>query len=209
MRLLLTLISGIAWTFVYVDGVRIGIKDKSYAMPIWALGLNFAWEVIHSFFSGIHLGLAPQTIINILWAIFDIGLIITYFRYGHKYVKKSKKDFMTEGIGILIVCFMIQVVFILEFDLLNAATYSAFLQNLLMSILFVELLKKRQSSEGQTMLIAWSKFIGTLAPTFLHGVFGVYEQVAPSHFVLIIGFLIAAYDLIYIFQLDQKKRSVG
>jgi hypothetical protein len=40
----LMLLSGIAWSIVYVDAIRIGIKDRSYAMPFWALALNIAWE---------------------------------------------------------------------------------------------------------------------------------------------------------------------
>ena len=37
MENFLTLLSGIAWTVVYIDAIRIGIKDKSYAMPLFAL----------------------------------------------------------------------------------------------------------------------------------------------------------------------------
>jgi hypothetical protein len=44
MDLLLTALSGIAWTIVYVDSIRIGLTQKTYAMPIAALGLNIAWE---------------------------------------------------------------------------------------------------------------------------------------------------------------------
>jgi hypothetical protein len=41
---LLTLISGLAWTIVYIESIRVGFRDKAYAMPIAALALNFAWE---------------------------------------------------------------------------------------------------------------------------------------------------------------------
>jgi hypothetical protein len=44
MVLLLTVLSGIAWTIVYIDSIRVGFKQKTYAMPIAALGLNIAWE---------------------------------------------------------------------------------------------------------------------------------------------------------------------
>ncbi|HAK1573060.1 TPA: hypothetical protein H1082_001961, partial [Listeria monocytogenes] len=48
MTLFLTLLSGIAWTIVYIELIRNGIKHKTYAMPLFALSLNFAWEVIYS-----------------------------------------------------------------------------------------------------------------------------------------------------------------
>ena len=48
MVLFLTIVSGLAWTVVYVDAIRIGFKDRSYAIPAAALALNFAWEAIYA-----------------------------------------------------------------------------------------------------------------------------------------------------------------
>ena len=33
MILFLTIVSGLAWTVVYADAIRIGFKDRSYAIP--------------------------------------------------------------------------------------------------------------------------------------------------------------------------------
>jgi len=44
MVTLLTALSGIAWTIVYIDSIRVGFMQRTYAMPIAALGLNIAWE---------------------------------------------------------------------------------------------------------------------------------------------------------------------
>jgi hypothetical protein len=44
MVLPLTVLIGIAWMIVYIDSIRVGFKQKTYAMPIAALGLNIAWE---------------------------------------------------------------------------------------------------------------------------------------------------------------------
>jgi hypothetical protein len=78
--------------------------------------------------------------------------------------------FYTWGIVGLAAAFIIQYSFIVEFGLLMGAVYSAFLQNLLMSILFITMSVQRGTSEGQTMLIAVSKWIGTAAPTVLMGI---------------------------------------
>ena len=48
MNLFLVLLSGVCWSIVYIELIRNGFKDKTYAMPLFALGLNFAWEVIYS-----------------------------------------------------------------------------------------------------------------------------------------------------------------
>ncbi|EPH77716.1 hypothetical protein D929_00041 [Enterococcus faecalis 02-MB-P-10] len=48
MELFLTLISGSSWTMVYIISIYKGFKDKTYAIPLFALGANFFWEVIYS-----------------------------------------------------------------------------------------------------------------------------------------------------------------
>ena len=37
MTLFLTVLSGLAWTVVYVEAIRIGLRDRSYAIPAAAL----------------------------------------------------------------------------------------------------------------------------------------------------------------------------
>ena len=44
---ILIVISGICWSAVYIDSIRIGFKQKTYCMPLFALGLNIAWEGIY------------------------------------------------------------------------------------------------------------------------------------------------------------------
>jgi hypothetical protein len=41
---LLTVLSGIAWTILYIDSICVGFKKKTYAIPVAAPGLNMAWE---------------------------------------------------------------------------------------------------------------------------------------------------------------------
>lgn len=42
MEMFLTLLSGVGWSFVYIECICLGIKQKTYAMPFFALALNFA-----------------------------------------------------------------------------------------------------------------------------------------------------------------------
>jgi hypothetical protein len=81
-----------------------------------------------------------------------------------------------------------------------AARYSAFQQNLLMSILFISMFVARRGSEGQSLLLAVAKWIGTLAPTIL---FGVLED---SFFILTLGVFCSVFDLLYIGLLLWDRR---
>ena len=42
-------LSGIFWVITYIDGIRIGFRQKTYAIPFFALGLNLAWEALYSY----------------------------------------------------------------------------------------------------------------------------------------------------------------
>lgn len=193
MNTSLTLLSGIAWTLVYIDAIRIGLKDKTYAMPLFALALNLGWEALYAYHS-LSSGPSLQGIINACWALFDIGIVYTYFRYGRRYWPQafSAGVFVGWSVLVFVVAFVLQLIFFYEFGGHAGARYSAFLQNLLMSVLFINLLVSRKGTEGQTLLIAVAKWIGTLAPTIL---FGVMEQ---SWFIAALGVFCSVFDLIYI-----------
>lgn len=202
-------LSGIAWTIVYIASIRVGIRDKSYAMPLWALALNLAWEILHATLGFRAVGLTLQISINFVWFLLDLGLLYTFFRFGRKYFPAHLHPawFFTWGTVVLASAFIIQYLFIYEFGLWMGAIYSAFLQNLLMSVLFIVMLMQRGSSDGQTLLIAISKCIGTLAPTIFMGVLGINGYMEASRFVLVIGGLILVFDLVYIWLLAKTKQE--
>jgi hypothetical protein len=88
--------------------------------------------------------------------------------------------------------FAVQLLFLAHFGAHDASRYSAFLQNLLMSGLFIAMLIARRGVRGQSLTIAVAKWIGTLAPTIL---FGALEG---SVFILGVGLLCSVFDLVYI-----------
>jgi len=90
------------------------------------------------------------------------------------------------------VSFAVQLLFLTKFGAHDASRYSAFLQNALMSGLFVQMAIARRGLRGQTLAIAVAKWLGTLAPTIL---FGVIEG---SSFILGLGILCSVFDLVYI-----------
>ena len=65
------------------------------------------------------------------------------------------------------------------------AKYSAFLQNLLMSVMFINMYIRRGTMEGQSLLLAYAKWIGTLAPTIIFGIldYKIYSYYYVVYFV--------------------------
>jgi len=210
LSMILVLVSGISWSIVYLAAIKVGIKDKIYAIPFWALALNFAWEVLHGIFGLAEIGFSAQSIINILWALLDCGILYTFFKYGatESPTFLNKRVFISFSVVGILISFVVQYAFIHEFTLVLAGAYSAYLQNLLMSVLFITMLMKRKSSKGQNLCIAFFKWIGTLAPTILFGVIGVAELGGrPNQFVLILGVLICIIDIVYIYLLWLTQKT--
>jgi hypothetical protein len=215
-KVLLIIISGICWTIVYIDGIRIGFRDKSYAIPFYALALNLAWEALYTYHGFRINGVDAQNIFNAAWLTFDIGILYTYFRFGHRYWRAFPDQppaiaggtpfaFVGWSVLGLITAFAVQYAVIREFGVAKGAAYSAFPQNLIMSILFIAMLARRGSREGQSLLIAVSKWIGTLAPTILFGVIGQGGFPRGSFLILTVGLFCSVFDVIYIWLLAKAK----
>ncbi|MFE9565700.1 hypothetical protein ACFYM0_31840 [Streptomyces sp. NPDC006487] len=199
MELFLTLVSGVAWTLVYAEAIRVGLRDRTYAMPVAALALNFAWESTYAV-NDVRTGLSAQGVVNVVWALADIVIVYTYLRYGRAELPGfvTRPLFAAWTVLLFASAFAVQWLFLAHFGAHDASRYSAFLQNLLMSGLFIALYASRRGPLGQSLVIAVAKWIGTLAPTFL---FGVVED-AP--FILGLGLMCAVFDLAYIVLLARN-----
>jgi hypothetical protein len=193
----LTLISGISWTIVYIDIINRGFKDKTYGMPLFALAFNITWEFIFGFLVGD--GFSLQKVVNSVWFILDAVIVYTYFKYGRKEFPKTVENFFIPWSVIAFIVGFITLYFThLEFEGFWGARYSAFAQNLMMSVLFIGMLVRRNNVDGQSMYIAIFKWLGTLAPTIQ-----MYLQTG-SMLILILGIGIFLYDVIYMGMLYQK-----
>jgi hypothetical protein len=208
LKLFLTIVSGICWTLVYLDGIRLGIRDRSYAIPFYALALNITWELLQTFY-GFQTAITAQTVINAVWFIFDLGILFTFFKYGRKYFPESlpASGFLIWSLLGLFVAFWVEFAFVREFGIAVGAGYSAFLQNLLMSVLFINMLIRRGNREGQSLTIAVSKWLGTLAPTILFGVLGEGGFPNGSVLILTLGIFCSVFDLLYIWMLLRMRPS--
>lgn len=207
MDLFLTLVSGVAWTVVYVEAIRVGLRDRTYAMPVAALALNFAWETTYAFYEFHNSGVTAQGVVNVVWAVADLVIVYTYLRYGRAELPGfvTRPAFAVWSVLVFASAFAVQWLFVAHFGTHEASRYSAFLQNLLMSGLFIALYAGRRGRRGQSLVMAVAKWLGTLAPTFL---FGVLED-AP--FILGLGLLCAVFDLAYVALLarDPAGRADG
>ena len=159
LKLFLKVASGVFWMLVYLLIIIKGFRDKTFGMPLIALGANISWEFIYSF---IYPHEIVQNIINILWFLFDVIILYQVLKYGKNDNSKiSRNKFLI--FGIIILCFFAVYTITIEFNDMQGK-YSAFPQNLLMSILFIVMLNRRNNLSEQSIYIAVFKMLGTLFP---------------------------------------------
>ncbi len=200
----LKVICGVCWTIAYLAMIRKGFAEKTYGMPAIAIFFNISWEFIFAFIMpfvyGVDMGV--QLPINIIWFLCDGLILFTYFLYGRKYFPKGidRKWFLPSIVLGLAVAFPFVLLMSLQFsDYIGM--YAAFIQSLMMSVLFIDMLVKRGSAEGQSMVIAVSKGIGTFAMTVF------FFLKFQNTLVLYLGIAAAVFDLLYIVLLYDTIRA--
>jgi hypothetical protein len=204
MQTIILTIGGIFWILTYLFIIHKGFKDKTYGMPLIALCANISWEFIFSF---ILPHSPPQLFVDYLWFGLDCVIVFQFFRYYKNELKNLSKLKVCTVFGLLIVsAFSIILSEAILLDDINGV-YTAFGQNLLMSILFVYMFFRRgRGLRGQSIFIAVFKMVGT-GLTSLH--FYFYEPISQSSsFVLpSIFFSILFFDLLYVLLVAKAYRK--
>jgi hypothetical protein len=142
--------SGVLWTITYLLIVRRGFLDHTYGMPLVALCANLSWEFI--FPQG-----PVQRPVNIVWFSLDLIILYQLLRFGPREFPRLQKRLFYGMVALaLLTAFFAVVSVTLEFEDYDGA-YSAFGQNLMMSVLFIVMLHSRGSLRGQSLSIALTK----------------------------------------------------
>lgn len=193
--------SGICWTLTYLLIIRRGIFDLTYGMPAAALFANLAWETIYSF---ILPHSAPQVIVDRIWFAFDVLILLQYLRFGSviRRVQKTWTFYMEFILGFGITCLLI--LFLSDALKDKYGAYAAFGQNLMMSVLFIVMLRERKSIDGQSIYIATFKMLGTLLASI-----AFYTQTkiySHSHLMQLLFVGIFIYDLLYTIGLYKELK---
>lgn len=204
---LLVLLGGLSGIVLYAEAARVGLRDKSYAIPVWAIGLNFSWAIIHTLLAGKIEGASLPVLIIAVRIALDCVVLYTWFKSGGRHFPENPGErwFVPWSLLVIAVSFVLHSAAIMQLGIYPGLASTAFLQNLVMSLLFIAMLARRKRRKAQSMIIAFAKLTGSLASTILYGVLGVETLDGPSDLLLVIGSLCCLFDLIYIALLSQAK----
>jgi hypothetical protein len=200
---MLTIISGLGWAVAYALIIWRGFREKTYGMPLAALGVNLSWELVFS------LWIRPPNTdewvwlwigINVVWLVLDIIILMQVLRYGPNEKWPSQEFFY--GTVVVVLFFGLAGVLAVTYQLHDwEGQYASFADNLMMSILFINMLYHR-GIRGQSLYIALSKLIGTLA---VGAMYLANDPTAPLQWYLSLSALF--FDGLYVALLYRQIRG--
>lgn len=198
----------IFWCVTYIECIRIGIKEKTYCMPLLALCMNFCWEALSLVDYCLCGGENASTyVLYGAWTILDIGIVVTYIVYGKQELLRDLKRLKNRKIdGVQFVIYSLGVFFLILAIILtmyytmdNWKMYFVFPNNVIMSILFIVMYYIRGGKRGQSVSIAIAKCIGTLCAT-------ITMILAGQLFGVVLGGICLLLDIAYIVILAQHPK---
>ena len=218
----------IAWIVAYAGIIWRGFADDTFGMPVTALAANLSWEFVYGFVIDPFGDYIHN--FSIVWFLVDLVIAWQAWKHGRRdfaspFVRKNFRTLFTSAVGIALPITYLAFVEFRDPD----GEYTGFGVNLLMSILFVAMLDRRDSVAGQSMYIAVSKWLGTLLawvataltvttspkqplPTswraFLSGSFG-HRDYPLTPLINVIYWVTFVVDAVYTVQLGRRLRAAG
>jgi hypothetical protein len=202
VELLLFSVGCYMWVIVYFIYIRNIIKYKFIEMPVFAAASNFAWEFVWGF-------IPPPTDMGLLivwayriWFFIDIFIFYGVLKYGYKQISTSAlipylvplKIITAVAWGFIYYFFKVQ-----GFDTVIGAN-SAYIAQILISILYVQLILKQKDISMFSYSVAWLKMIGSgLIAIFM------FVHYADNHLLHTLCVLSVTLDIAYIIIFIRKR----
>lgn len=192
----------VLWLVCYIDTLIDIRKKQSINIPVGCVITNYGWEISAALFFVPDMGLL-LVIAYWAWMLFDTFIFASTFKYGYKqmmvpFFKKNAHYFIILGI---LISFSTQATYMVKGFDIPMAPISGDIINLYMSAAFLYLLFI-PNYQGNSMVTAWSKFLGT-------GIINVmfYTKYPDNYFLVAIGISIAILDILYIWLLYRKNHQ--
>lgn len=187
------------WCIAYCLALIRGWKDKTHAIPLPAILINVVWEMLACTLYREYSPIGP--FMPAVWLLLDFGILLQAVLYSpREFPHLNGLAFSSLVMGGLVAGF---AVFYLAHVKNIPYIWSAFPQNLMMSILFVRMLTTRNNLRGQSIYIAVFKYLGSACAIML--------AMQASTLPLLYGVTFAAilvFDLLYLVLLFIRMKQL-
>lgn len=190
------------WVVAYVVIIRDIRRYQFVGMPAIAGAGNFGWEFVWTFIFSTDMGLIAKWSYH-AWFLIDIYIFWKLIQYGDKQgwapsIKKVYRPMIIASAVAFGVLFWLYRISGHQDYGIGALT--AYMDNFLMSVLFLFMLSRLDDVRGLAPSVAWMKMIGTGTNT----VFMILHFPA-DHFLHALGIGLFICDVIYIVWLRRKR----
>jgi hypothetical protein len=198
----LQLAAGVLWTLAYALIIRRAALDRAPGMPMTAMCINIAWETYYSFVSPHP---PPQRYVDWAWLLLDVVIVAQFLRYGRGEHERALPRWTFLPVLGFTLAMAFWGVAAAEHDLHDRdGMYSAFGDDMLMSLLFLRMLFRRRDVRGQSLYIALAKLVGSACVC----VVGYHEH--PERQLLCVFYAgLLVFDVAYALLLARRSRQLG
>ena len=200
----------VGWVVAYVAIVRNALRNRFLEIPAGAVVANIAWEFVWGFLYPNELGRAFSWGYRI-WFFFDLAIVYLLFKYGHKQIGTGDEttssgaapaaDRLAELRAVFrpacafgIAAWAVAIYFFVgECYDTGYGAISGYILNTMMSALYVVIILRHGRLYDFSLLVAWSKMLGTALLT----VFNFVVQ-WTNPYLLFLCLMTLALDLLYI-----------
>lgn len=184
----------LAWAPAYVAVVIIALRHKVLEIPMVAATSNVTWEFLWGFVFKQDMGPGLQFIYRGA-CILDLFILFNVFRYG---AKQTTAPILKRHHVLLVLVLLIGwgLFFWSYYETgydLPLGSNSAYLDNILMSSLYLWFLASRIDVKNLSLTVAWSKGVGTGMVTVF-----VFLRYPDNTFVKTMALMVAALDATYV-----------
>ncbi len=202
-ELTVTAIGWIFWITLYILIVRSIRKDKYVEMPWMCVMANISWEFVWGFFFYDQINLGELFIWSYrAWFIMDVFILWGVFKYGRKQIQipEIRKHFIPISVVAIALWGVLFYTFIDSGFDHKWGSQSAYILNVIISVLFITLFLRQWKFKKFSKVMAWCKCLGTLAYTIVYFNFDY-----PNSFVHTIGGVVLILDIIFLYLLYTRQ----
>jgi len=182
------------WVVAYVAIVKNALRNRFLEIPAGAVVANIAWEFVWGFLYPNELGRFFSWGYR-TWFVFDLAIVWLLFRFGDRQVDLPDLRAVFRPACVFgVAAWAVGIYFFVGegYDT-GYGAISGYILNTMMSALYVVIILRHGHLYDFSLLVAWSKMLGTALLT----VFNFVVQ-AGNPYLLLLCLLTLALDLLYI-----------
>lgn len=195
----------VGWTVMYILAIRRGFLDKTFGVPIVALFLNIAMDIVNIF---IVASPGPQLFVNITFLLLQLVMVYQVFRWWRgDFPSVPTWQFMTLMIIGAVFGIVLIISSVREFNE-SPAWHTSWVDTLINAALFIGMFYRRTDLRGQSLYIAGLKWLGTW-PLMLALYLYPPEGFEGSKLLPVLYAGIFVLDLYYVVIVYLRSRELG